>query len=482
MRDKLMKQFFFISMTLTLLQCQAKPKVNALDDSSTYRELTELIQNSDRLSGGVSFVAAAAISTPCVVHIKTKVNVAVSYHHPFQGFFGQDFFNQPRIHKQESSGSGVIIAEDGYIVTNFHVIQNASEIEVILRNKNSYKAKVIGHDKETDLALIKIEESQLPSMQLANSDSVMVGEWVLAVGNPFNLESTVTQGIVSAKGRALNLGESNGTNPIESFIQTDAAVNPGNSGGALVNLKGELIGINTAIASPTGAYAGYSFAVPSNLVKKVIDDLKKFGNVQRAYLGINAQPLTSQLAKELSLRSPSGVLIRDVIQGSAADEAGLKPNDVIVKLNDHLTSSFPELREYVNTFSPGDKINITFIRNGQEKSATATLKNSQNNTQIIKSDMTNKSKLGIQLQAMNPSEARQFGIRGGLKVTKLENGMIAQLTELKAGFIIVSINDEEVLTEDDFQRIIQSKKGSNVILEGFYPNRPYTFQYAFKYN
>lgn len=473
------KFFGLLIVITTLIQCQAKPKENQLLENGNYKELTELIKNTSRNTGGVSFVAAAALSTPCVVHIKTKIQVIVQYQDPFHGFFGSDFY-RPRAHNQESSGSGVIISSDGYIATNYHVIQNATEIEVTLRNKNTYKAKVIGRDKDTDLALLKIEENELPVMQIANSDSVLVGEWVLAVGNPFNLESTVTQGIVSAKGRSLNLSKEDGSpsqNPIQSFIQTDAAVNPGNSGGALVNLNGELIGINTAIASPTGAYAGYAFAVPSNIVKKVIEDLKKHGNVQRAFLGIQSIPLTSELAKKLALPSPNGVLIKNVFEGSAADASGLKANDVITKVNTMAVTSFPELLEQISTHRPGEKVKIEYIRNGTIANTDAILKNELNTTEIINANETTAHKLGIKTQALTEQELRAYRITGGLKVMKIEQGIIAKSSDMKPGFIITSVNDLEVKAENDLNKIISQHNTNKLILEGFYPNRPYIVRY-----
>jgi len=475
------KTFGFVLLLLALIQCQAKPGENTGLENANYHELTELLKNANKLNNGISFVAAAAVSTPCVVHIKTKIQITINYQNPFHSFFGFDFY-QPRTHKQESSGSGVIVAKDGYIITNYHVIQNASEIEVTLRNKNTYKAKVIGTDKDTDLALIKIEENDLPAIELANSDEVMVGEWVLAVGNPFNLESTVTQGIVSAKGRSLNMNQSNQQgNPIESFIQTDAAVNPGNSGGALVNLSGQLIGINTAIASPTGAYAGYSFAVPSNIVKKVMVDLKQHGTVQRAYLGIQPAQLTSDLAKKLSLPSPSGILIANVFEGSAAMEAGLKSNDVIVKINSNTITSFPELKEHLATHSPGDKITISFIRNGSLSETSAVLKNQMNTTEIVRKDQASIKFLGIKVLPLSIQELQRYGVESGLKVVKVEDGIIARNTDMKAGFVLTHINNTAVKSEVDINNMIQDKTGSKFYIEGFYPNRPYIVRYEFSF-
>lgn len=465
---------------LFLLQCQAKPKEQNGLENGNYRELSELIKNADKLNNGISFVAAAAVSTPCVVHIKTKIQVTINYQNPFHSFFGFDFY-QPKTHNQESSGSGVIVAKDGYIITNYHVIQNATEIEVTLRNKNTYTAKIVGTDKDTDLALLKIEEPNLPSIELANSDEVMVGEWVLAVGNPFNLESTVTQGIVSAKGRSLSLNNQSqqGGNPIESFIQTDAAVNPGNSGGALVNLSGQLIGINTAIASPTGAYAGYSFAVPSNIVKKVVNDLKEHGTVQRAYLGIKPSQLTSDMAKKLYLPSPNGILVDNVFDGSAAKEAGLKTNDVIVKINSNTINSYPELKEHLATQSPGEKIKITYIRNGNVSETFAILKNIKNTIEIIKSNTNDLQNLGIKVEPLSAQEINHFKVKGGLKIIQIEDGLILKNTAIKAGFVIISINDRAIQSEADIASILKEKNGNKIYIDGFYPSRPYLVRYEF---
>ncbi len=469
-------------LVLSLIQCKAEIPDPETIENRNLAEIKEMLQSANNVGNNVSFVAAAAISTPCVVHIKTKVTVVQNFHNPFQDFFGNDFgfFSQPRSQNQEASGSGVIISADGFIITNNHVIQNSKEIEVTLRNKNTYKAKVIGTDKDSDLALLKIEETNLPAIQIANSDSVLVGEWVLAVGNPFNLESTVTQGIVSAKGRSLNLEREQGATPIESFIQTDAAINPGNSGGALVNLNGELIGINTAIASPTGAYAGYAFAVPSNLVKKVIDDLKRFGNVQRAFMGINLGNLTSDKAKDLSLPSPNGVLIADVTKGGSAEQAGLKKEDVIVNINGVNIASVPELLEQISTHRPGDKIKVDYYRNGKLESIQLTLKNRNNNTEVIRIDDKIFQRTGIEVTPLTSQELMKYRVQSGAKVTKIKEGLIKQATELKEGFIITAVGDTPVGNEEEIKKALQKIEKGTVVIEGFYPNRPYTYQYAFK--
>jgi Do/DeqQ family serine protease len=322
------------------------------------------------------FTFAASASAPAVVHIKAKSSRTVrQMPSPFDQFFGmgEDMFGGPRTQNQESSGSGVIISEDGYIVTNNHVIDGASELEVVTYNKKSYDAKVIGADPSTDIAVIKIEERKLPAITFGNSDDVKVGEWVLAVGNPFNLESTVTAGIISAIGRNINiLGQNQQRrgqpsnqkqdSPIESFIQTDAAVNPGNSGGALVNLSGHLIGINTAIASPNGAYAGYAFAVPSGIVKKVSTDLIKFGNVQRGFIGLVPVELNNKNAKELDSDLDDGIYVAEVPEGGAANSAGIKKGDVITKVDGIETKSEPKFRELIGRKRPGEKVILTVNR------------------------------------------------------------------------------------------------------------------------
>ena len=336
------------------------------------------------LPGSVNFVMAADLTRPAVVHIKTyftQKDLGQQFNpqmDPFlREFFGDGFGGAIPQQKEpkEASGSGVIITQDGYIVTNNHVIENADKIEVILEDKRSYTAKLIGKDPTTDLALLKVEESGLPFVRLGDSDKLKIGEWVLAVGNPYDLTSTVTAGIVSAKARNINILRSKENFAIESFIQTDAAVNPGNSGGALVNLKGELVGINTAIASPTGSYSGYSFAVPVGIVKKVMDDLLKFGEVQRGLLGINIQDVTAGLAKEKGIKEVKGVYVGGVNDNGAAKEAGIKTGDVIIKVDGHDVNSSSELQEAIGRHRPGDKVGITLLRDDKSLELVATLKN-----------------------------------------------------------------------------------------------------------
>lgn len=436
----------------------------------------------------IDFKFAAATATPAVVHIKSifqpqKVNLPGN---PFQDLFGdnfQFFFHGPNPYQQQpqtGAGSGVIISEDGYVVTNNHVIQQASEITVVMHNNKSYKAKIIGTDPDTDIALLKIEGENLPALQFANSDSVLVGEWVLAVGNPFNLSSTVTAGIVSAKGRNINiLGDANRKTAIESFIQTDAAVNPGNSGGALVNVHGDLVGINTAIASPTGSYAGYSFAVPANIVNKVVLDLMEFGVTQRGFLGITMRSLDDETAKDLGLNRTSGVYIESVNDGSAAAEAGVKPKDIITEMNGFTVNSSAELQEQVAKYRPGDQITVTVIRGGDIKKITLTLKNKFNTTASVDRKANVLAELGLQIEAVSKKEAEQLGIQGGLKVTAISDGKIAESTDIRKGFIITQIDDKPVTSVTEFTETLKEKSGK-VLLEGIYPNKPMSYLYAFR--
>lgn len=336
-------------------------------------------------SGLTNFIDAAAVSTPAVVHVNTSYEVNTSNSRQFYGddvfewFFGQQRSNQGQTRRQaKSSGSGVIVSKDGFIVTNNHVIENANTIEVTLSNNKKYKAVLVGKDKDTDLAVLKIEEENLPNLSFANSDDVRVGEWVLAVGNPFDLSSTVTAGIVSAKGRNINILQSHSRNSrsntaIESFIQTDAAVNPGNSGGALVNTRGELIGINTAIATPTGTFAGYSFAVPSNLVSKVVEDIIDFGEAQRAYLGVNIANVTNEMAFNLKLKDLDGIYVANVLENSAANKAGLQVGDIIISVENEKVKSTSELQEKIAEYRPSDMVNLVLIRDGKQELLKITL-------------------------------------------------------------------------------------------------------------
>lgn len=429
---------------------------------------------------GLNFIAASNIVRPCVVHVKTTYESTDWYgrsnphsNDPLFRFFFEDPM-QPdmdprRSPKQKSSGSGVVIAPDGYIVTNNHVIEGASKIEVVLDDKRTYTARLVGRDAETDLALLKIEEKNLPFLKFGNSETVKVGEWVLACGNPFDLTSTITAGIVSAKGRNINLLRSKENYAIESFIQTDAAVNPGNSGGALVNLKGELIGINTAIASPTGAYSGYSFAVPVTIVKKVMDDLLNFGEVQRALLGVMIQDITDQLAKDNGLKDIKGVYITGVNEGSAAKDAGLEKGDVILKINSVEVNSTSELQEAVAQFRPGEKVSVTYSRSGKTYTKTIALKNKKGTFSAVKSRTTQVVEdLGAELETVDASTKDKLKIEHGVKVVKLLQGKLKD-AGVRGGFVIQFIDKNKVNSPDDVVNLLEDKSGG-ILIEGVYPD------------
>ena len=423
---------------------------------------------------GMNFIYAAEVTTPAVVHIKTTYMPETTKQPKgrdeelFHYFYGDPYgnYNQPR----EASGSGVIVTQDGYIVTNNHVVENASKIQVVMNDKRTYDAKLIGTDPTTDLALIKIEEKGLAFVMYGNSDQVRVGEWVLAVGNPFNLTSTVTAGIISAKTRSINLLRDKDNMAIESFLQTDAVVNPGNSGGALVNLRGELIGINTAIASPTGAYAGYSFAVPVSLVKKVIDDIMNYGQVQRGLLGVVIQDMTTTLAKEKNLDFVTGVYVSAVNQGSAADIGGLKEGDIITKINDISIGATTQLQEVVARFRPGDKLKVKYIRKGKEADAHVILKNKLGDVALVpKDDNSVKTKLGADLQPVSGGEMSVLDITGGAKVAKIYSGKLKE-AGVREGFIITSIDKKAVSKPDDVVRILEGTTSGGILVEGIYPD------------
>jgi Do/DeqQ family serine protease len=362
------------------------------------------------------------------------------------------------------------------------VVDNAQEIEVMLLNNKTYKAKLIGKDSDVDLALLKVDATNLPYAEFANSDSIMIGEWVLAVGNPFNLSSTVTAGIVSAKGRNLNLladASKTSNTTIESFIQTDAAVNPGNSGGALVNVNGNLIGINTAIASPTGAYAGYSFAVPSNIVRKVITDLKEFGVTQRGFLGVTIRTTDDELAKKLNLDKPVGVYVDDVNKGSAGEMGGIKKEDIITAINGVAVNSSPELQEQVAKYRPGNKISVDVIRAGKIMTLSVELKNKFNTTAQVDNSKDILGILGIELEELTAKEKGQLGLESGVRVKELKAGKLSEFTDIKKGFIITQIDDQAVQNINDLIDILKDKNGK-VLLEGIYPNKQMSYLYAFR--
>jgi len=431
-------------------------------------------------AGTIDFRAAAEQTVHAVVHIKTKFTSQQTYYDPFQGFFGGGSGMQIVPKEQESSGSGVIISNDGYIVTNFHVVQNAEKIEVTLNDKRTYEAELVGTDPNTDLAVLRVQEKGLPFIAYGNSDDVKVGEWVLAVGNPFNLTSTVTAGIVSAKARNINIisGNGSGSGAVESFIQTDAAVNPGNSGGALVNTLGQLVGINSAIATSTGSFSGYSFAIPVNLVRKVVVDLVEFGTVQRGYLGVNIKDVDAQLVKEQKLGKLNGVYVVGVLADGAAASAGLDGGDVIIKVGEIFVNNVSELQEQVNNFRPGDKVVVTYVRDSKEKIVNVILKNKNNGAELLKKEdkSMDVESLGAVFETIAPEDMKRLNISNGLRVSKLGSGKLRN-SGIREGFIITSVDKNKVSSPDELKKILDNKKGG-ILIEGLYPNGSRAY-YAF---
>lgn len=419
---------------------------------------------SDLNEGAIDLTYAAEKTVHAVVHVKTKaIRQNPSYNPLYEHFFGQRNYgeSQPVL----GFGSGVIISDDGYVITNNHVIDNMDEIEIVLNDKRSFEAVVIGNDPSTDLALLKVDEKGLDYLIYGNSDNLKLGQWVLAVGNPYNLTSTVTAGIVSAKGRNINILPEQFA--IEAFIQTDAAINPGNSGGALVNVRGELIGINTAIASRTGSYSGNSFAIPVSIVKKVISDLMEFGVVQRAILGVTIQDVTQQLADKNDISELEGVYINGIRDDGAAKEAGLKTGDVILSINDHKVNSVSELQEQISRFRPNDEVNVIIRRNNNRKDFDIVLRNLEGNTDMVKKDES-IFVLGASFEVISKDDKKETGLEHGVKVIKVSPGKLMK-AGVKEGFIITRINNKDVKEVGDVKNLIEKIKGG-VYLEGVYPN------------
>lgn len=461
-------------------------KINNDSRSSNRNDLplnyARYLKDIETKSQPVDFSFASKVSVDAVVHIVTKEKVAPIRHghrrpSPFDDFF--DFFDfspQQQAQPRQASGSGVIISDNGYIVTNNHVIENSDELKVTLSNKKSYTAKVVGRDPNTDLAVLKIDANNLPFLTYGNSEEVQLGQWVLAIGYPLFLDVTVTAGIVSAKSRSIGLAaQHNGNLAVESFIQTDAAVNKGNSGGALVNTQGQLIGINSAIASPTGYYSGYSYAIPSNLVKKVVQDIIKYGNVQRAFLGISyfgSQELSEDDAKKFPQYKPgSGVLIRDVASDGAAKSAGLKIGDIITKINDVEITKGTEMQEQIGKYHPGDKITVTYLRNGKSSTVSVLLKSQSGTYGTLKF-----AKLGAEFETLNESKSREYRVPGGVLVKKIGEGILKHYTRIRPGFIITKIEDRNILNLQDLQNAITGLEG-RIQIGGFYPNSDGTYFY-----
>ncbi len=416
----------------------------------------------------VDFTFAAEKSINAVVHIKTET---ISRTNSYNNFFGQfqEYLHERQPHQNSyvAFGSGVILSPDGYIVTNNHVIDGASKISVTFNDERETEAVVVGVDPNTDLALIKVNETDLPYLTFGNSDKLKVGEWVLAVGNPFNLNSTVTAGIISAKARNINISRKQ---TIESFIQTDAVVNRGNSGGALVNTNGELVGINAAIASHTGVYEGYSFAIPVNIVKKVVADLKKYGEVQMGYLGVQIQDIDAEFAKTINLKSTEGVYVAAVVENSGAADAGIKKGDIIMDVNGIATNSLSSLLGIVAQYNPGTVVNVKINRDNNLSDYDVILKNRSGNTAVVKSgDEFTNDMLGIELQQATVDELNELGIANGLRIIKIHDGMLSN-SGIQEGFIITDINGIKVNSEQNLKTALSKSERRVIRLKGVYPN------------
>lgn len=439
----------------------------------------------------LDFTRTADKVTAAVVHIRSTQEATTTSRGTRDPL--RDFFYGPSPMQRgpsQSTGSGVIINKNGYIVTNNHVVQGADFVEVTMNDNSTYKAEVIGTDPDTDLAVIKVNQQDLPYLSFVDSDQSKVGQWVLAVGNPFNLNSTVTAGIISAKGRNINIINSNsrgeteqlGNTAIESFIQTDAAINPGNSGGALVSLDGGLLGINTAIASPTGAYSGYGFAVPSNIVSKVVEDLISFGTVQRGWLGVTVQNVDSDLAKRESLDRNEGAFIADFAENSAAKESGLEKGDVVIKLDDAEIKSSSALIEYIGRKRPGDKIAVKVDRKGKIVTVPVVLKNKNGDMSTIKREEKDAvASLGVELDDVDQKILNSLELRNGVRVSKLEKGKLSKYTEMREGFIITHVDDKAVKTAKEVYEILKKKReGDLVTFSGIYEDFPREYIYALR--
>ncbi|RYD56072.1 MAG: PDZ domain-containing protein [Sphingobacteriales bacterium] len=434
----------------------------------------------------VDFRPAAEASVKAVVHIKTQTaGRTVVANDPFGNDFFGDLFGQRQMYMppQQGSGSGVVVSPDGYVVTNNHVVAGADKVTVTFNDRVTMDANVVSTDPSTDIAVLKVSDKNLPYMEFGNSDDVNLGQWVLAVGYPLTLDATVTAGIVSAKGRSIGINRQQSASAIESFIQTDAAVNPGNSGGALVNTSGQLIGINSAIASPTGSYAGYSYAIPANIVKKVVNDMIKFGSVQRAYLGIeyvDRKLATPQYLAKLGitkeqLERTDGVFIGGIKEGSGAAAAGLQLGDAITHINGNPVATEPQMLEQIARHRPGDNVSVTYLRNGATRTTTVQLKNIQNNTNIIKNNAGARL-LGANFRNLEAGERQKYGVEGGVVVTELGNGSISQQTDMRKGFVITAVNDENISTVDQLQQLLASNR--KVQIAGFYPGSRGMYYYG----
>lgn len=453
-----------------------KPSGALVKDSSKVevRDAEPYLTSLSMQEGQVDFTYAAEKTVHAVVHVRTKSMIGSEASNPIMEWFYGDRYSRPR--EVRGYGSGVIISEDGYIITNNHVIEDAENVEVKLNDNRTFTAEIIGRDPSTDIALLKIKANNLPFIRYGDSDNLKLGEWVLAVGNPFNLTSTVTAGIVSAKGRSLGILDSDYR--IESFIQTDAALNMGNSGGALVDTKGLLVGITSAILSPSGAYAGNSFAIPVTIVKKVVEDLKEYGEVQRAIIGVNITEVTQEDAEKQKLDLVKGAKISNVVAGGAAESAGLKENDIIIKFNGVPVGTPSELQEQVGKYRPGDRVNITYVRNGKEITVPIVLKNVSGNTNVVTRAMSSGSVVyGARLESLSPSDRKKFDIDYGVKVTEVNEGKFKDLG-IKKGYIILSINGKKVKSASEVRSATDNETSLKEI-EGIQSNGT-IFSYSFR--
>ena len=450
------------------------PEIFYENSSPETKEAKALLTSFQMSEGQIDFTYAAEQTVLGVVYVQTKRTVGGQSDNPIaEWFYGGRGMQRER--EVRGAGSGVIISADGYIITNNHVIENTNEIEVTLHDNRTMKADVVGRDPNTDIALLKVAATDLPYIKYGDSDALRLGEWVLAVGNPFGLTSTVTAGIVSAKGRSLNILD--GDYRIESFIQTDAALNMGNSGGALVNTKGLLVGITTAILSPSGASAGNAFAVPTTIVKKVVEDLQQYGEVQRAILGVTIDNVKPEDVEKLKLNRTTGVLVKGIIEKGAAADAGLKENDVIIAINDVDVHTAAELQEQVGRYRPGDKATVKYIRSGKEQTATLTLKNIVGTTNVVTADMGTEIVFGAKLTAISAEEKREFNIKNGVKVLEVSNGKFRDIG-IRRGYIITSINDKQVTNASEIRKFTDNESTLKSI-SGVQPNGTiFSFQFG----
>jgi serine protease Do len=501
---RIMKKFGLTILTAFLGGAMAigayKVIENSRENNMSFEDRQKVYFASNRepaisSTGSVDFTEAAAAVTPAVVYIRTTYAQTSngSGQDEMDQMLGQVFGQRSRPQGvQKASGSGVIISPDGYIVTNNHVVEKADKIEVTTNDKRVFQAKVIGTDPNTDLALLKISATNMPIVKLGNSDDTRVGEWVLAVGNPFNLTSTVTAGIISAKGRNIGIigSESDDSNnspfgrtrnqpsvpklnkSIESFIQTDAAINPGNSGGALVNTKGELIGINAAIASQTGSYEGYGFAIPVNLAKKVLNDIQKYGSVKRGLVGVSFTELNPDAAQQLGVSRTVGLFVNDLVAGGGAEAAGLRKGDIISKVNGHTVTESSDLQETVGRLQPGDKINLTVVRDGSEKNFTVTLKpeSAENRVAAVnKSAEELYNKLGAGFQALSSDQKAKYGVKSGVAVTQVRPGKMFDDLGVEVGSVITSINNTPINAPADIDKALTNLHNGNLKISGIDP-------------